>query len=159
MAIIILLLIIGLPLLELSVLIDVGGEIGAFSTVLLCFITAGIGLSLVRLQGLTVLRNMQTASRDKQPVGEALIHGFFLLVAGIFLFIPGFVTDFFGALLLVPPVRLLLGKAGLAHIIVRRTYREGQSTVIIDGEFQETPQDVYYDKITRENSKNSPNDP
>ena len=148
MAWIILLIFIGGPLLELSVLIDVGGEIGAVPTVLLCVLTAAIGLSLVRLQGLKVLRNMQEATQRGDAVGENLIHGFFLLLAGVCLFIPGFITDAFGALLLIPMVRLFLGKAGLAHVVVRSNMRAnwGKHTshhhdnssiggVTIDGEY------------------------
>ncbi|MFC3053633.1 FxsA family protein [Kordiimonas pumila] len=157
---IILLIFIGLPVMELSVLIDVGDEIGAFSTILLCLLTAAIGLSLVRLQGLIVLRNMQAAQQKGEPIGPSLIHGFFLLLAGICLFIPGFVTDFLGALLLIPPVRLFLGKAGLAHTIVRRTYKEGGSTVIIDGEFQETDNTPPFRDTLRQNTPKTPkNDP
>jgi len=119
MALIILLFIIGIPILELSVLIDVGGEIGAVSTVALCLLTAAIGLSLVRMQGIRVFQDMQRKAQVGEPAGDALIHGFFLLIAGIFLFIPGFITDFFGALLLLPFVRLMLGRAGMAHMMTR----------------------------------------
>ncbi|MBL4836359.1 MAG: FxsA family protein [Kordiimonadaceae bacterium] len=163
MAFMILLLFIAAPIIELSLLIDVGGEIGAVPTVLLCLLTAGIGMSLVRLQGMAVLKNMQTASQSGRPVGESLIHGFFLLIAGICLFIPGFITDSLGALLLIPFIRLFLGKAGLAQMVVRmRTtghsnptegpsnFQDAQQTetpsnphvkdsggLIIDGEFQD----------------------
>jgi len=156
MALIIFLLIIGIPVLELSVLIDVGGEIGALSTVALCLVTAAVGLSLVRMQGMRIFLDMQEKARAGEPVGENLIHGFFLLIAGVFLFIPGFITDFFGALLLLPFVRLLLGRAGMAHLVVRTnmgggTFGKGRqsedssdktkrhtSSVIIEGEFSAT---------------------
>lgn len=139
MAWIILLLFIGLPVLELLVLIEVGGKIGGLETIALCFLTAAVGLSLVRVQGLRVFKNMQSATQTSEPIGASLIHGFFLLFAGVFLLIPGFVTDFFGALLLLPFVRLFLGKAGLAQMLVRA--RQGGSphmqadVTIIEGEF------------------------
>jgi UPF0716 protein FxsA len=138
MAWIIFLLVVGLPVLELSVLIDVGGEVGAFNTVLLCLVTAGIGLSLVRMQGLKVIQDMQQRSQAGEPVGESLIHGFFLLIAGVCLFIPGFITDILGALLLVPFMRLLLGRAGMAHMVVRSYGNKRAHTkdeIIIEGEF------------------------
>jgi len=155
MALIIFLLILAIPVLELSVLIDVGGEIGALSTVMLCLVTAAVGLSLVRMQGMRIFHDMQTKTRAGEAVGENLIHGFFLLIAGVFLFIPGFITDFFGALLLLPFVRLMLGKAGLAHMVVRSNLgghgfhhdqhgskdttrsETRQTAIIIDGEFSE----------------------
>lgn len=156
MAWIIFLLIIGLPVLELTVLIDVGDEIGAFNTVLMCLLTAGIGLSLVRMQGMKVFQDMQVRASAGEPVGDNLIHGFFLLIAGVCLFIPGFITDTFGALLLVPFFRLALGKAGMAHMVVKsyRTPNRGaQEDIIIDGEYsryeekQETDQTVEIEVI------------
>lgn len=177
MALIILLLIIAAPVVELSLLIDVGGEIGAIQTVLLCLLTAAIGLSLVRLQGMAVIKNMQTASQSGKPVGESLIHGFFLLIAGICLFIPGFITDTIGALLLIPFVRLMLGRAGLAHMVVRtRTQQQGSpfsntapdeasdtldEGMIIDGEFQEANTQENASKDVRgpsETEKTNPGD-
>lgn len=117
---IILIIFIGAPILELSVLIDVGGEIGGLSTIILCIATAAIGLSIVRSQGLQVMQRMQTAMAEGQPFGDQMIHGFFLLVAGLMLMFPGFISDGIGALLLIPPFRSLLGAMGLARIIVSR---------------------------------------
>ncbi|WP_394805203.1 FxsA family protein [Kordiimonas aquimaris] len=131
---------------ELSVLIEIGDGIGALPTIALCLLTAGIGLSLIRMQGLKVISDMQQASSSGTPLVEHLVHGFFLLVAGMLLFFPGFVTDTLGALLLIPPIRLMLGKAGLAHAAAKGTtgfYRsshqeaETKSTIIVDGEFWE----------------------
>ncbi|PCI60557.1 MAG: hypothetical protein COB37_09440 [Kordiimonadales bacterium] len=143
-------LLIGIPAAELYVLIGVGSEIGAFSTLMLCLLSAAIGLSLVRMQGVRVFQNMQAATQTGEPVGENLIHGFFLLLAGVCLFIPGFLTDFVGALLLVPFVRVILGKAGLARIVVKANFQTASGNdgggphngpgmhsggVTIDGEF------------------------
>lgn len=115
---IILLILIGGPLLELSVLIDVGTEIGGLNTVLLCILTAAVGLSLVRRQGIAVMTEMRSKMEAGEPTGEAMIHGFFLLLAGLMLMFPGFVSDTFGALLLIPPFRLMLGRAGIAAAVV-----------------------------------------
>lgn len=136
MPLIILLLILLLPVAELTVLIDVGDEIGAISTVALCLLTAAVGLSLVRLQGIKVFTDAQAAASRGEPVGASLVHGFFLAVAGVMLFIPGFLTDAVGALLLIPPVRLWLG-----GFVLRRMMRGGhgtysETTIIIDGDFQ-----------------------
>lgn len=152
MALIIFVLIISIPIVELSVLIDVGGEIGALSTVALCLLTAAIGLSLVKMQGMRVIADMQAKAQAGEAFGDNLIHGLFLLIAGIFLFIPGFITDFFGALLLIPFVRLALGRAGMAHMVVRTNVGgnpfgqrpdggdSGRTSggVTIDGEFSHT---------------------
>ncbi|NVJ99303.1 MAG: FxsA family protein [Alphaproteobacteria bacterium] len=138
MPLIILLLILSLPVVELAILIDIGGEIGALSTVGLCLLTAAVGLSIVRMQGMRVFQDMQSATRQGDAIGASLVHGFFLAIAGIFLFIPGFLTDFVGALLLIPPLRLGLGKLGMAQFVVRRgAGSHTRSSVIIEGEYWE----------------------
>lgn len=145
MGLLILLAFVAIPLIELSVLIEVGAEIGAISTIALCLLTAAVGLSLIRMQGLKVIADLQAASAEGGPVVEPLIHGFFLLVAGLFLFFPGFLTDALGGLLLMPPIRLLLGKMGIASAAAKRTQSfrysrhtdSGKATIIIDGDFTE----------------------
>ncbi len=137
MPLIIFLLILALPVVELTILIDIGGEIGALPTVALCILTAAVGLSLVKRQGMRVFQDMQAASRDGGALAASLVHGFFLAIAGVFLFIPGFMTDFVGALLLIPPVRLGLGKLGLAQFVVHRGQARPHETIIIEGEYWE----------------------
>jgi UPF0716 protein FxsA len=156
MAWIILLILAAFPLLELSVLIDVGSSIGGFQTILLCLLTAGIGMSLVRLQGLQVFAKMQTASLNGEEVGENLIHGFFLMVAGIFLFIPGFITDAIGGLLLIPHLRLAIAKAGFINMVVRNKQNRGHHSnsqrrqnddIIIEGEYSDQSNDAPKDTL------------
>ncbi|WP_417459371.1 FxsA family protein [Kordiimonas sp.] len=123
---------------ELSILIDIGGEIGALPTIVLCFLTAAIGLSLVRQQGISTLRNMEGAR-----VGTSLVHGIFLAIAGLFLLIPGFVTDIVGALLLIPPLRIFLGRGIVGWLSKHRSDSLKRSNIIIEGEFWQAgnPQD------------------
>lgn len=137
MPLIILLLILSLPIVELAILIDIGAEIGALSTVGLCLLTAAVGLSIVRHQGMKVFQDMQAATRKGDTIGASLVHGFFLAIAGVFLFIPGFMTDFVGALLLIPPIRLGLGKLGMAQFVVQRGSKRPHQTIIIEGEYWE----------------------
>lgn len=107
-------LVVGVPLIELYLLIEVGSEIGALPTILLTLLTAAIGTWLVRMQGLGVLaRVARSLAADELPALE-LMDGALLLVAGLFLLLPGFLTDALGFLLLVPPVR---------HRLIRRTVR------------------------------------
>lgn len=120
MGLILLIIFVGVPLIELSLLIEIGSDIGAISTIALCLLTAGIGLSLIRMQGLKVMADMQAASAAGTPLVESLIHGFFLLIAGALLFFPGFMTDAIGGLLLIPPFRLLLGRIGVASAFAKR---------------------------------------
>lgn len=120
---IILFVLIGFPLLELSILIEVGGDIGALSTIGLCILTAAVGLRLVKAQGMQVMARVQERTEQGEPIGIELVHGFFLLMAGIMLVFPGFVTDSFGILLLIPPVRQFLGTLGIARMAVKTRYQ------------------------------------
>lgn len=93
------------PLLELGILIEVGSRIGALATIALCLSTAALGGALVRAQGAAVLRTLRRQlDLGRLPVAEAF-HGICLLLAGLMLLTPGFVTDTIGFLLLVPQVR------------------------------------------------------
>jgi UPF0716 protein FxsA len=139
---VLLLIFVGLPLAELTVLIEVGSDIGAIPTIALCLLTAFVGLFLIRLQGLKVIADIQRASLSGQPLVAPMVHGFFLLIAGACLFFPGFLTDAVGGLLLIPPVRIMLGKLGLAHAAAARSqsfYRRepntSDETVIVEGEY------------------------
>jgi UPF0716 protein FxsA len=99
------LLFIGLPLIEIYFLIQVGSEIGAFSTILLSILTAVIGAWLVRHQGFGILmRVREMLDRGEVPAIE-LMDGALILAAGLFLLLPGFLTDSLGFLLLIPPLR------------------------------------------------------
>ncbi|MGY3870787.1 FxsA family protein [Aeromonas crassostreae] len=99
------LLFIGLSLLELTVMIQVGTVIGALPTVVLIVLTAMVGSALVRRQGLkTLLEAQQRMQLGEMPARE-LLGGMLLALAGLLLIVPGFVTDLLGLLLLLPPLR------------------------------------------------------
>lgn len=100
-----LLLFVGVPLLELYFLIQVGSEIGAIPTIGLSILTAVIGASLVRLQGFAVLMRVRDASQRGEVPALEMLHGALLLLAGLVLLLPGFFTDVIGFLLLVPALR------------------------------------------------------
>jgi len=103
-----LLLFVGVPLLELYLLIQVGSEIGALATIGLSILTAVLGTLLVRVQGFSVLLRVRgMLDRGEVPALEVL-DGAVLLIAGIMLLLPGFITDALGFLLLIPPLRRLL---------------------------------------------------
>ena len=111
-----LLLFVGIPLVELYLLIEVGSEIGAIPTLFLTVFTAVLGGLLVRLQGFTTaLRVREAMERGEMPAIE-MLEGVVLLVAGIMLLLPGFITDAIGFLCLVPPVR-----RGLLLAFLRRS--------------------------------------
>jgi len=93
------------PLVELYVLIEVGSEIGALPTIALSIFTAVLGGLLVRLQGFSVLfRSQEMMARGEAPAIE-LMEGAMLLLVGLALLLPGFITDAIGFLLLITPIR------------------------------------------------------
>jgi len=101
-------ILIGVPIVEIFLFIEIGGAIGAGWTVLLIIATALIGLSMMRRQGLDVLRRAQaTQARGGAPLGE-LAHGVLVLLAGFLLLTPGFLTDSLGFFLLWPTGRAIL---------------------------------------------------
>jgi UPF0716 protein FxsA len=93
------------PLVEIYVLISAGGVLGVFPTVFLVMLTAVIGISLLRQQGLSTLtRGMQKMQRGELPAQE-MAEGLLLAIAGALLLTPGFVTDGVGFFLLTPVLR------------------------------------------------------
>ena len=99
------------PILEIYLLFQVGGVIGAGWTILVVIATAILGASLLRQQGLsTWTRLNQDIAQGKLPP-TVLVEGIFLLLAGAFLLTPGFFTDAIGFLFLVPPIRKTLAAA------------------------------------------------
>jgi UPF0716 protein FxsA len=100
-----LLLFVGIPLLELYWLIEVGSHIGAIPTIALTVFTAVLGGMLVRMQGLaTAMKVQQSMAMGEMPAIE-MMEGAVLLACGFFLLLPGFLTDILGFLALVPNIR------------------------------------------------------
>ena len=99
------LLFLTIPLVEIYFLIQVGEVIGAWPTVLLVVLTAILGVWLLRWQGLTTLTRVQASLQHGELPAQAMLEGLLLLLAGALLLTPGFVTDAFGFLILVPPLR------------------------------------------------------
>jgi UPF0716 protein FxsA len=107
------------PILEIYLLIQVGGLIGALPTVALVVLTAVLGSMLLRHQGLATLRQAQAGLEQGIPPAKPLLDAVFLVIGGALLLTPGFVTDAFGFVCLLPPGRAWL--VGLAmsrmHVI------------------------------------------
>jgi len=127
---------VGVPLLELYLLIQVGSEIGAFSTIALSVLTALIGTFLVRVQGFSVLlRVHQMLDRGEIPAFEVL-DGALLLIAGLMLLLPGFITDTLGFLLLIPSLRRRLILRFVRVVPVHQRPARGPEPRLIEGEFR-----------------------
>ncbi|MBZ0217776.1 MAG: FxsA family protein [Fimbriimonadaceae bacterium] len=101
---------IGVPLIEIALFVQIGGRIGLAWTIIIVIATAIAGTVMLRAQGLAVLGRAQDTLRAGDVPVESLIDGVFLLIAGILLLTPGFLTDFIGFLFFVPVVRQSLGR-------------------------------------------------
>ena len=106
----VILFIIGIPLIEIYLMIKVGGYIGAFNTNFLIFFTAITGIFFARLEGFRALRSgFDQLIKNELPIYE-IISGAALAFAALLLIIPGFLTDTIGFLLIFPPTRKLFIK-------------------------------------------------
>ncbi|SIS47692.1 FxsA family protein [Insolitispirillum peregrinum] len=118
MPILSLLLVVGLPAAEIYTFVVVGEQIGGLATLGLVLLSTVIGGAIIRLQGLSLLPQVQQAMARHQPPAAALLNGMAVLLAGLLLIIPGFLTDALAVLLLLPPLRrglLMLGLAAFAR--------------------------------------------
>ncbi|MCB2102756.1 MAG: FxsA family protein [Rhodobacterales bacterium] len=150
MAPLLLLAFIAIPIIEIALLIQVGGWLGLWPTVGLVILTAVVGTALLRHQGFAILRRAQENLAANQPPVAEVFDGICLVFSGALLLTPGFFTDTLGFLLLMPPVRAALRAwlaarmaAGQVHVFQsgpggsRGTAPGGGP--IIDGDFQEVP--------------------
>jgi UPF0716 protein FxsA len=110
---------IGIPLVELYVLIEVGRSIGAGTTVALVVLTAVVGAWLLRAQGLATIARMRAALEAGELPALEVVEGLILLVTGAMLLTPGFITDTLGFLCLVPAVRRLIAARIAERMVVR----------------------------------------
>lgn len=97
-----------IPVIELAVLIKIGGIIGTLNTVMVILITGIWGAMLARAQGLKVLQRMRENTLAGIMPTEELFDGAMVLVGGALLLTPGFVTDFLGLVFLIPQTRSLI---------------------------------------------------
>ena len=131
------LLFIGLPAIEIFLLIEIGGRIGALNTVALIFLTAIVGIYLAKLQGIQTLRSgMVNLYQNKIPIYE-LMSGASIAIAALLLIVPGFFTDVIGFLLLVPVTRKVIFNIALKN--KSKVHKKNGST--IDGEIIENKKD------------------
>ena len=130
------LFIIGIPVVEIYLIIKVGGVIGALNTILLIFFTATTGVYFAKIAGLSALRSgFDQLVKNEIPVYE-IISGATLAFAALLLIIPGFLTDIAGFLLIIPITR----KFFIKSISSKFNKRKGDND-IIEGSFEENKQE------------------
>ncbi|MFE7063183.1 FxsA family protein [Sutcliffiella sp. NPDC057660] len=125
---ILLALIIVVPALEIWLLISIGQYIGPWLTILLIILTGILGAWLAKYQGLEALRNAQQKMSYGQMPGDVIIDGICILVGGVLLLTPGFISDSIGFLLLIPATRNIVKPFIIRGI--RNRMDKGQFTII-----------------------------
>jgi len=131
----VILFIIGIPLVEIYLMIKIGSVIGAFNTIFLIFFTAVTGIYFARLEGLNTIRaGFNQLIKNEIPIYE-IISGAALAFAALLLIIPGFLTDLIGFLLIVPVTRKIFIK-----ILSSKFNKKKLNGNIIEGKFEEIEQ-------------------
>ena len=133
----VLLSIILVPIVEIYLFIKIGAKIGAFSTILLIFITAITGIIYARYEGLNTLRSAYSQMIKQETPAYEIISGAAIAFAALLLIIPGFATDIIGFLIILPITRkLILGK-----VSTKIKKKEPDKNNFIDGEFEDIEDD------------------
>ena len=132
-----LLSIILIPVIEIYLLIKIGSQIGAISTIILIFITAFVGIYYAKYEGLNTLKSGFTQlSKNETPTYE-IISGAAIAFAALLLIIPGFATDVIGFLIIFPISRKFI----LGVFTKKFNYKKNEKNNFIDGEFEDIEDD------------------
>ncbi|XAW89413.1 FxsA family protein [Vibrio sp. CDRSL-10 TSBA] len=159
---ILLMMFIAVPVIEIGLFIQVGGMLGLWPTLALVLITAFVGASLVRSQGLATLLSVQQRMQRGEIPAQQIVEGVMLAVAGVLLLTPGFMTDTMGMLILLPRPRAMLAKYLMTKVVVtnmsaggfqsgpheRGPDQHGRGGQTFDGEY-ERKDDSDHDKLDR----------
>lgn len=108
-----------IPIVELWVIIEIGSLIGVLPTIALLIADALLGSLLLRHQGRGAWRRFNEALAQRRFPGREVADGLLIAVGGTLLLTPGFVTDIFGAILLIPPTRAIV-RALMRGYVTRR---------------------------------------
>ena len=132
-----LLSIILIPVIEIYLLIKIGSQIGAISTIILIFITAFVGIYYAKYEGLNTLKSgFIQLSKNETPTYE-IISGAAIAFAALLLILPGFATDVLGFLIIFPISRKLI----LSMFTKKFNYKREKKSNFIDGEFEDIEDD------------------
>jgi len=139
-----------LPLLEIAGFVVVGREIGALATVGLVILSSVAGSVLLRHQGFGVMARVRTEMDAGRDPSRQLAHGAMIVLAAILLIIPGFITDIFAILLLLPPVRDFAWRLLKSRIVMATSFSSGFSARrrdnVIDLDDSDYSRDDYPDR-------------
>ena len=131
-------IIIGLPILEITLMIKIGQQIGAFSTILIIFFTAFVGIYYAKIEGINAIRSgMSDLYKNKIPFYE-MFSGATIAIAAILLILPGFISDTIGFFLLIPYARKIIINSWLKN---KYKERKKDNNKILDAEIIKKEED------------------
>jgi UPF0716 protein FxsA len=132
-----LLLIIGIPIIEIYLFIKIGSQVGAFNTISLIFVTAFLGVLYARYEGFNTIKSgMSQLIKNEVPIYE-IVSGAALAFAALLLILPGFATDTLGLLIIFPPTRKLFIK----KLSKKYPTKNNKKQDFINGEFEDIDDD------------------
>ena len=131
------LIFLGLPIIEVFLMIKIGGKIGALNTVSLIFLTAFVGIYFAKIESVKTMKSgLVNFYKNKTPIYE-IISGASIAIAALLLIIPGFISDTIGFLLLIPFTRKIL-----IYLFVKKKIKPEQGDPnTVDGEIIEDKKD------------------
>jgi UPF0716 protein FxsA len=133
----ILLLIILIPIIEIYLLIKIGAQIGAISTILLIFSTAIVGVYYAKFEGLNTLKSGFIQLSKNEPPTYEMISGAAIAFGALLLIVPGFATDILGFLIIFPITRKIFLKKFSKNFKTKKSEKKD----FIDGEFEDIEND------------------
>ena len=119
-----------IPVVEIYLLIQIGTIFGALTSIAMVIVTGFLGAYLARIQGLQTLYRIQESLREGQMPSRELLDALLIGIAGLVLLTPGFLTDAFGFLLLIPNTRTAIKQWLYRKIDVRYTPTRPDKTII-----------------------------
>ncbi len=126
-----------IPIIEISLFIEIGSIIGSFYTIMLIFLTAVVGVFFVRQQGFTTFQKLASQSQNLEAPVQTMFEGLVILISGILLIAPGFFTDVLGFLGLIPISRIILIKLVASYMVSRYGSQNNQNDSTIEGDYIE----------------------
>ncbi len=147
------LLFIVIPIIEIAVLMQVGAILGVWPTIAIVIFTAWLGANNVKQQGIATIQSLQHKMAQGEQPSDEIVAGLLLLVAGVLLVTPGFVTDIFGLSLLVPQFRTMLINSVRRHILVSQ-FGASQSFSFYSQSFDSQQSSSEHSSFEGQNSKN-----
>ena len=126
-----------IPIIEISLFIEIGSIIGSFYTIMLIFLTAIVGVFFVRQQGISTFQKLAYQLQNLEAPVQTMFEGLVILISGILLITPGFFSDTIGFLGLIPFTRVIFIKLVASYILSRYGVKQNHEDNTLEGDFVE----------------------